>query len=356
MNIGFLYGLDISAPKGGGGNIHGHFLADALVERGHKLFSWYVDNGPNRFCAHLRGRQLLQFLRRIDVLYVRVEWNLAAITRVRILKRFCPWLPVVWEFNGHPSETLYASRTEEDLATLNANLRRLSSSADVAICVAEEIAAYIKQQLDIKNIFCIPNASAPDIFKPAFHKRNKSGPLCAVWIGTSRAGWHDLSTIFEAAQILLQQNANVLFKIYGDPSPLQKDLPPNVIACGELSYHDLGVAVGEADVGLHFFNRSRGASVEGSPMKIFDYMAAGLALVTEGRGQRGAVIDRWNCGVKSTGAPADIAKALEALEQDRQTCRQLGENGRKAVLEYFNWRRVAEETEVALDVAFDSKR
>lgn len=347
MNIGFMYGLDISSPTSGG-NVHGHFLARELIARGHRLFSWYVANGDTSFCTHFRGRQVLSFLQTIDVLYIRVEWNLAGAKRGRFLKTLRPRLPVIWELNGHPSEILFSERTEADLEFITRGLRRASSGVNAAICVADEVSDYARKSLEIQNVRCVPNGSAPEIFVPrawADHRNNH--PLHAAWIGTSRAGWHNLDAIIEAAHILKKNDANVIFSIYGDPSHLPTGMPENVVVRGQVPYQTLGAVLGEADIGLHFVKHSR-HDFAGSPLKLFDYMACGLAIVTEGNGQRGAIIDQWQCGLKSTAAPADIAQAIASLERDRELCRRLGANGRTAALKYFNWKRVAEETEEIL--------
>jgi glycosyltransferase involved in cell wall biosynthesis len=244
MNIGFLYGLDIGSPRGGG-NVHGHFLARELVARGHKLFSWYVANGDTPLCTHFRGRQVLSFLRTIDVLYIRVEWNLGGAKLGRFLKLLRPTLPVIWELNGHPSELLFSQRTEADLEAVTRGLRRNSLGVRAAICVVDEICEYARDSLGIRNVRCIPNGSATDIFVPrASPDRRDDRPLHAVWIGTSRAGWHNLEAIFEAARILRRENANVMFSIYGDPSHLPATMPDNVMARGQFPYYALGAALG----------------------------------------------------------------------------------------------------------------
>jgi glycosyltransferase involved in cell wall biosynthesis len=72
------------------------------------------------------------------------------------------------------------------------------------------------------------------------------------------------------------------------------------------------------------------------------------AVVAQEAGQKGAVIRRWNAGLFTTGGPQDIADKIMLLERDRALCRQLGLNGRRAVLEYYNWSRAAAETEAIL--------
>jgi glycogen synthase len=51
------------------------------------------------------------------------------------------------------------------------------------------------------------------------------------------------------------------------------------------------------------------------------------------------------CGVHVNGEdPADIAWGINATLRDPMKAKNWGENGRRRVLEYFKWRKVAEET------------
>ena len=85
-------------------------------------------------------------------------------------------------------------------------------------------------------------------------------------------------------------------------------------------------------------------------------MASGLAVVAQDSGQPGEIIRNKQVGLSTSGAPEDVAKKLLTLEGDRLLCRQLGENGRRAVVEYYNWDRVVSETENILQEVLRNRK
>ena len=85
-----------------------------------------------------------------------------------------------------------------------------------------------------------------------------------------------------------------------------------------------------------------------SALKIFDYMSCGLALVLQADGDKGDIIRKWETGIITTGSPQDLADKISVLEKNRELCSTFGKNGRRAVIDYYNWDRVARETDKVL--------
>lgn len=51
------------------------------------------------------------------------------------------------------------------------------------------------------------------------------------------------------------------------------------------------------------------------------------------------------CGIHVDGRnPADIAWGIKEVLEDSESAEQWGENGRKRILQYFTWSKVAEDT------------
>lgn len=76
----------------------------------------------------------------------------------------------------------------------------------------------------------------------------------------------------------------------------------------------------------------------GLPVKLLEYMAAGLAVVSSDFPLNREVISGANCGVLiKPGDVKDLAKALKTLLGDPLRVRRLGERGRRAILEKYNW-------------------
>lgn len=73
------------------------------------------------------------------------------------------------------------------------------------------------------------------------------------------------------------------------------------------------------------------------PIKLFEYMAAGLPVIISN-------IPYWeefvigSCGISvNPKSPDEISKAINYLIENKDEAKKMGENGRKAVMEKYNW-------------------
>lgn len=83
--------------------------------------------------------------------------------------------------------------------------------------------------------------------------------------------------------------------------------------------------------------------------KLFDYMAAGLAVLTSSARPVARIVRESGCGeVAASGDPADMARAIERLRDDEHRHR-CAVAGWQAVAETYHWERDAERLQGALD-------
>lgn len=76
----------------------------------------------------------------------------------------------------------------------------------------------------------------------------------------------------------------------------------------------------------------------GLPVKMFEYMAVGLPVIASNFPLWKKIVEENNCGIcVSPLNPEEIAKAIEYLIEYPEEAKKMGENGRKAVLEKYNW-------------------
>jgi len=74
------------------------------------------------------------------------------------------------------------------------------------------------------------------------------------------------------------------------------------------------------------------------PNKLFEYMLVGLPVVASNFSLYKEIVEGNNCGIcVNPLEPKEIAKAIEYLIEHPEEARRMGENGRKAVLEKYNW-------------------
>ena len=79
------------------------------------------------------------------------------------------------------------------------------------------------------------------------------------------------------------------------------------------------------------------------PVKLFEYMAAGLPVVASNFPLWREIVEGNNCGLcVDPLEPKEIAKAIEYLLTHPEEARRMGENGRRAIVEKYNWEREGE--------------
>ena len=74
------------------------------------------------------------------------------------------------------------------------------------------------------------------------------------------------------------------------------------------------------------------------PVKMFEYMSAGLPIVASNFDYWKELLSKYNCAIfVDPNNPSEIAEAITYLLNDRNLAKKMGLNGRFAVQEKFNW-------------------
>ncbi len=100
----------------------------------------------------------------------------------------------------------------------------------------------------------------------------------------------------------------------------------------------------EADVGLVTLRSGEMNHIYAMPHKMFDYMAAGLpVIIPDFSVEIVPMLEECKCGLAvKTDDPQKLAEALIYLYENPEERRKMGERGREAVIEKFNWERERE--------------
>jgi glycosyltransferase involved in cell wall biosynthesis len=78
--------------------------------------------------------------------------------------------------------------------------------------------------------------------------------------------------------------------------------------------------------------------IDAQPNKMFEYMSAGIPVIASNFPLWREIVERNHCGIcVDPMDPSGIAHAIDYLVTHSDEARQMGENGRLAVLERYNW-------------------
>lgn len=230
-------------------------------------------------------------------------------------------------------------------------LRRQVGAARVTVCVSDPVADWVRRRVvDVPDaeavagrIHTVPNGVSVRRIQPQPADPER---VVVTFVGTLKP-WHGVADLITAAALARQQWS---LRIIGD-GPEMETLRAQAerlgvetdfrgaVAPEEIPAHMAGSAIGVApypDLGgreQQYF----------SPMKVLEYLAAGLAVVASDVGQIPQLLEE---GAQRHGvlvAPSDptaLAAALDDLAASPQRRARMGRSGRLLAEERHSWRRV----------------
>lgn len=111
----------------------------------------------------------------------------------------------------------------------------------------------------------------------------------------------------------------------------------NIKLMGSIDQDDLFQELKNSTVGLILFHKVPNHMVS-SPNKMFEYMAAGMAIIASDIPMWKEVIDTYKCGICVDPYNIDeISKAIMYMKNHPDEVFQMGKNGREAVINHFSW-------------------
>lgn len=106
---------------------------------------------------------------------------------------------------------------------------------------------------------------------------------------------------------------------------------------GQINRQRVGQIYGTSMAGLVLYHPA-GNHVSALPAKIFEYMAAGIPAICSNFPLWQEIISENQCGICVDPLnPREIAAAIRYLFDHPEEAQRMGENGRRAVLEKYNW-------------------
>jgi glycosyltransferase involved in cell wall biosynthesis len=176
------------------------------------------------------------------------------------------------------------------------------------------------------------------------------GAVAVVFSGSFRP-WHGVP-VLEAAARRLNHRDDVFFVLAGGPlAGAARGYRGRLT--GAIPYERMPAVLAAADVGVAPYDTARLRQLRlgfyWSPLKVFEYMASGLPVITIGRPPLDAVVRPGLEGLHvREGDAADLARAIGALADDAPARERMGRSGRERVVERYSWARHCEQLEGVL--------
>lgn len=255
----------------------------------------------------------------------------------------------VLEVNAPLIEEQAQYRTLIDRAGAERVARRVFGAASALIAVSEEVAAYLAPHARAGCVHMIPNAVDPERFPAGVRPARPAadGTFTVGFVGSLKP-WHGLGVLSEAFAAFRGSHPRARLLIVGD-GPAREELLADLRARGVLDAAELtgGVAPSEipgllASMDVAVAPYPHRSSFYFSPLKVFEYLAAGVPVVASRVGQLESLLDDGVTGLLCPPSdPSALTAALERLYRHASLRSRMGRAGRAMVLDRFTWRSVA---------------
>lgn len=214
----------------------------------------------------------------------------------------------------------------------------------------------VKKKIPTEKIIIIPNGANTVLFKGEQISKESMMELdedkqYIIFVG-NLAPWQGLTCLIDSMQEIIKVNISARLLVVGDGilknelmgRVKELDLESVVDFIGSVPYEDVPKYINASDICVAPFIKSRDNLM--SPLKLFEYMACGKAIVTSNiRGAR-ELIEEHDCGLLFTPDDShELSKAILTILANKGIREKMGENGRLAVAANYTWESVAKKIE-----------
>jgi glycosyltransferase involved in cell wall biosynthesis len=281
-----------------------------------------------------------------ELVYERYSlWSTAAMEHARAAR-----IAGLVEVNAPLIDEEAAYRGPLDELSAAALTRQSFSAATALLAVSKSITDYVHRYRDARDgVYVLPNGVDPDRFAPglAASLPAPDGVFTVGFVGSLKP-WHGVMTMANAFRQLHSHASNTRLLVVGDGPERDRllayfathNLLEVTTFTGAVAASDVPGLLASMDVGMAPYSNCRDFYF--SPLKVYEYMAAGLAVVASDLGQIAEVVehevDGWLCAPDD---PPAWMTALQLLHRNPDIGSRLGQAARQKVSQHHTWDAVA---------------
>ncbi len=202
--------------------------------------------------------------------------------------------------------------------------------------IRERLAHCNPRAVDVAN-FPLPEEFSPDSSWAARTEVCYVGSISAI---------RGIREMVQACALLRSRAGLALAGGFADPA-LEREVAqlagwPRIRALGHLDRAGVSRVMGSAFAGLVTLLPTASYR-DALPVKMFEYMAAGIPVIASDFPRWRAIVEASDCGLcVDPQDPAAIAAAIDRLAQDAALAQRMGANGRRAIEQTYNWNNEAQ--------------
>jgi len=244
-----------------------------------------------------------------------------------------------------------------------------------ASAIVTPLPSTVPPEVSSQKIVELPWGANVNRFTPDLRQRDRArikslaseiglqvGGQVAVFLGSFRA-WHGARHFAQAARSLIESGSGMSFLAVGggpELNSIQEEagnwhLPPGrLVFTGPRAHEKVPELLALANIGVAPFHVDAYPPLKTfgfywSPLKVFEYMASGLPVVTiDVRPLNTIVRDEQDGLLFKSGDINGLVDALRRLETDRGLAARLGASARLRVVENYSWERHCEQLDLLL--------
>jgi glycosyltransferase involved in cell wall biosynthesis len=296
------------------------------------------------------NRQLIHSLEEhgpFDLVYERYSlWGFAGMSYARANQ-----IPGILEVNEPLIEVALANKALVDAGGARQIAKRAFTDAGTIIAVSKEIRAYLKERTqEFGKVRVVQNGANLERFKPGLIPAlpDRQSVFTVGYAGRLSMR-HGIDTLVKAFAILHRRDPRARLLLVGDgpdrdaiaQAASSVGIAGSVELTGAVSPGIVPRLMASMDVAVAPFPRQE--HFYGSPIKLFEYMASGLAVVSSSVGQPAEVIeDGVNGMLTPAGDFVALSRVLDTLRKDPQLRSRLGAAASEHVRSRNSWNGVVD--------------
>ncbi|MGO1899078.1 MAG: glycosyltransferase [Brevibacterium yomogidense] len=265
-------------------------------------------------------------------------------------------VPGILEVNAPLIDEQREHRELVDVDAALTALRSQTAAATRIACVSEPVADWVRttgeEAVRDSLIVVAPNGVNTRRLRPREEEAEHApapAPVRVVFVGTLKP-WHGTDVLLNA---LAESSGEWRLRIVGD-GPQGEELRARVARMpahtaarveftGAVTPEQVPALLADSDVAVAPYPSAAASDSYFSPLKVYEYLAAGLPVVASSIGQIPQVLEGTGAGILVPPSDAGaLGSVLDSLTEDRPTRQDMSRRARRLAVERHDWNRVVD--------------